>query len=148
MVEFPEVQSYLEFCKRRCKKTVNVLPSFIRRYQRATWDVPEQALRTHENGMSLDKSSRGCVAPCGVGSGEDHVEMGTKMEELDGFSESHFWSFIVSVSPRLEIPRCRGRRPPTDSVVEVAVATGAANGGGRWTVSRSRPLTPATHLIY
>jgi hypothetical protein len=92
-----------------CNGTMSVLPSFIGRYERCTWDVQEDVVQAVDEGCSCEKAGETVRPPTGPLSSRT-VWRWTKiwrgwMSDL----EPQFWAFVIQLNPSLDIPRGRDR---------------------------------------
>ena len=91
-----------------CGYTTGVLPSFIGRYERCSWDTQEEALATAEK-ASLEQAAEMFPPPCGPLSPRTLWRWRKRcrlwMDELD----ERFWRFVITTAPWLEMQRGANR---------------------------------------
>lgn len=93
--------------KPECKRTCSVLPSFVGRYERFSWDAQESVCTKVDEQHTLEEGS--IPAPVGPLSARTVwrwvKRWRTYMDEL----EERFWQFVISLHPAVYIPRGQAR---------------------------------------
>lgn len=92
-----------------CLKTTSVLPSFIGRYERCTWDVQEDVLQAVDEGSSCEQSGEKISPPTGPLSSLTVWRWTKKWRIRMNDLEPQFWSYVIQRNPFLKIPRGRDR---------------------------------------
>jgi hypothetical protein len=96
-----------------CKKTISVIPSFVGKYQRFTWDVQEEVCADVEEGKSLEKAADQVNPPTGPISSKTVWRWCKKCKEWIRETEDIFWNFVLSTEPTIPLPRGRDRAAGT-----------------------------------
>lgn len=95
-----------------CRRTCSVLPSFVGRYERFSWDAQESVCTKVDEQHTLEEASRSIPAPVGPLSTRTVwrwvKRWRANMDEL----EERFWQFVISIHPTVYIPRGQARPAP------------------------------------
>lgn len=92
-----------------CLKTVSVLPSFIGRYERCTWDVQEDVLVAVDEASSYEQAAEQVAPPIGPLSSRTVWRWVVRWRGWVQDVEAHFWKWLIERTPTLDIPRGRDR---------------------------------------
>lgn len=93
-----------------CKHTCSVLPSFVDRYERFTWDVQE-VVCTKADEQSLEEAAKRLPAPVGPLCARTVWRWMKRWQEDMDKLDSQFWQYVISLHPTIRMPR--GRNRPT-----------------------------------
>jgi hypothetical protein len=96
-----------------CKKTMSVIPSFVGKYQRFTWDVQEEICVDVEGGKSLEQAADQVNPPTGPISSKTVWRWCKKCKEWIRETEDTFWNFVLSTEPTIPLPRGKDRAAST-----------------------------------
>jgi hypothetical protein len=87
-----------------CGKTQGLLPSFVGSHEQVSWDVKEQVIREHSEGVSLAKTAANLDAAGGPYSEKTiwrwTIQCGKLFKDLGSLA----WEQALRVCPHLELP--------------------------------------------
>lgn len=92
-----------------CERTTGVLPSFIGRYERCTWDVQEDVLMVVDAGTAIEHAGVTVSPPTGPLSSRTVWRWLKRWRMWMNLVEEQFWQHVISLNPALSIPRGRDR---------------------------------------
>ncbi len=90
-----------------CLRTVSVVPTFIGRYERCTWDVQEDVLQAVDEACSCEQVGKMILPPTGPLSPRTVWRWTKKWRAWMNDLEPRFWSYVIQLNPFLRIPRGR-----------------------------------------
>jgi hypothetical protein len=88
-----------------CKKTISMIPSFVGKYQRFTWDVQEKVCVGVEEGKSQEEAANQMAPPAGPVSSKTIWRWCKKCRKWIGEIGDKFWDFVLSTEPTIPLPR-------------------------------------------
>lgn len=89
-----------------CKRTVNLIPTFVKKHQQVALDIQEQVIQAHDNGVSLADVAEQTESLPGGGYSEKTLwrwKKGWKIQ-LSTY-EDHVWEWILERIPHVGLPQ-------------------------------------------
>lgn len=94
----------------QCRKTVNMIPDFVKKHQQVGLDIQEQVIQSHDEGQSLaDLAEKTETLPGGAYSEKTLWRWTKNGKELLRKWESQVWEWILGRFPHIPLPQGQAR---------------------------------------